>query len=293
MATTAFASGSFASTADQSAATKSTATATTDDTKTKFGGTIYENAGESYEQAYQRVTNAYGGSLDAIRYFFPGLPSSWSKLNQKVHNTPLVVSFRADPAAVLAGKYDAQLKQWFADAPTDHRTNWSYWHEPENDSVDKAKYKAAWQHIDKLANAANNPRLKSTLILMCWSLNPHSGRNWQDWYPGDSTIDVLGFDCYNTGRKSGVYRDPQNILQPAADAAAKVGKPWGIAEFGSTVIGSDGGEQGRATWLKGMANYARNNGATFATYFDSYVGFDYRLHDTTSKTAWKDVVQNY
>jgi hypothetical protein len=30
----------------------------------------------------------------------------------------------------------------------------------------------------------------------------------------------------------------------------------------------------------------------FATYFDSYVGFDYRLHDATSRNAWRDIVQS-
>jgi len=261
--------------------------------KVKFGGTVYENKGESYQQAYDRVSRAYGGSLDAVRMFYPGLPQSWRSIRSKVGQTPLVVSFKADTAGVLAGRYDSRLREWFDHAPTGHRTYWTYWHEPENDAVDKAKYRKAWQHIDALAEAAHNRKLKSTLILMCWSLSPASGRHWKDYYAGGGTIDVLGFDCYNTGRKSGVYRDPKAILAPARRAASSVGKPWGVAEFGSTVVDSDGGQQGRAKWLRGMAGYIRGHGGAFATYFDSNVGFDYRLHDDVSRNAWKDVVQHY
>jgi hypothetical protein len=259
----------------------------------KFGGTVYENKGESYEQAYHRVRRTYGGSLDAVRMFFPGMPQSWKSIRSKVGRTPLVVSFKADTAGVLAGRYDSRLRQWFRSAPTGHRTYWTYWHEPENDGVDKARYRKAWQHIERIAAATGNHQLRSTLILMCWSLDPKSGRLWKDYYPGDATIDVLGFDCYNTGRRSGVYRDPRSILSPVRRAAGSVGKPWGIAEFGTTVVAADGGQQGRAKWLRGMAGYIRGHGGQFATYFDSYVGYDYRLHDDVSRNAWKDIVQHY
>lgn len=261
--------------------------------RVQFGGTVFEKKGETYQQAYHRVSRAYGGSLDAVRMFFPGLPASWSSIRAKVHDTPLVVSFKADTAGVLSGRYDRRLRQWFANAPTGHRTWWTYWHEPENDGVDRARYRKAWRHIVALERAAHNRKLRSTLVLMCWTLSPGSGRDWKDYYAGGRTIDVLGFDCYNTGRRSGVYRDPGSILAPARRAAASVGKPWGVAEFGSTVVAADGGARGRARWLRGMAGYVRGHGGAFATYFDSYVGFDYRLHDDVSRNAWKDVVQHY
>jgi hypothetical protein len=204
-----------------------------------------------------------------------------------------VVSFKNDPAAILSGRHDAELRQWFADAPTDRTTHWTYWHEPENDSVDLALYRQAWQHLSALADSAGNPRLRSTLILMCWTLARASGRDWRDYYPGDEAIDVMGFDCYNTGRTKGVYTDPATVLGPVRTVAQSVGKPWGIAEFGSLVVPEDGGEQGRAAWLRGMASYMKENGAAFGTYFDSSVGGDFRLHDEPSRSAWREVVQTY
>jgi hypothetical protein len=256
-----------------------------------FGGTVYENPGESYRDAYQRVIATYGGSIDVVRMFFRRLPQPWSKITANIGTTPVVVSFKADPAAVVAGQYDAELSRWFADAPTDRRTFWSYWHEPENNAISPALYRRAWQHLADLAAQADNPKLRATMILMCWSLDRKSGRDWHDYYAGDNVIDVMAFDCYNVGRKKGVYRDPDKILEPVVAAAGSVGKPWGIAEFGSTVVNTDGGEQGRADWLRAFARYVRANGGTFATYFDSFVGFDYRLHDAISRNAWRDIVQ--
>jgi hypothetical protein len=256
-----------------------------------FGGTVYEKPGESYREAYQRVSRTYGGKLDAIRMFFPGLPRPWSDIRANVDDTPVVVSFRPSPAAVLSGRYDARLAKWFAKAPRNRPTFWSYWHEPEDDGVNAKRYRRAWRHLDRLADRAGNPRLKSTLILMCWTLDPKSGRSWRAYYAGKRSIKVLAFDCYNTGRKNGIYRDPRDILRPVVKVARRVGKPWGIAEFGSTVVASDGGEQGRARWLRRYARYVQNHGGRFATYFDSYVGYDYRLHDRVSRDTWKAIVQ--
>lgn len=257
-----------------------------------FGGTVYERPGESYEAAFKRVSQTYGGSLGAVRMFFPGMPKSWSSITSKIGSTPVVASFRPDPGAVIAGRHDSELRQWFANAPTNRPTFWTYWHEPEDNNVNGAQYRQAWRHINNLAEKAGNPRLKSTLILMCWTLDPKSGRDWRNYYAGNDVIDVLGFDCYNGGRKRGVYRDVAGLLDPVAKLARSLGKPWGIGEFGSTVVTSDGGTQGRAQWLREYANYVRTNGGAFATYFDSVTDLDFRLTDDPSRTAWRDIVQS-
>jgi hypothetical protein len=257
----------------------------------RFGGSVFREQGETYREAYKRVIRRYGGSLDIVRMFFPGLPGSWSSIEAKIDDTPVAVSFRADPAAVLAGTYDAQFRTWFAQAPTGRPTFWTYWHEPEDDNVNQVLYRRAWAHLRELANQADNRQLRATLILMCWTLSPNSGRDWRDYYPGDDVIRILAFDCYNTGRKNGVYRDPARILRPVSELAKSLDKPWGIAEFGTTVIESDGGVAGRATWLRQYANFVRDNSGRFATYFDSVVGIDYRLRDEASRSAWEDIVQ--
>lgn len=260
---------------------------------TAIGGTVYRNSGESAREAYNRVSNTYGGQLGAVRVFFPNLPASWSKLESSYGATPLVVSFKGNPADIIAGRHDAFFRSWFADAPTNRVTRWSYWHEPEDDmagaSTAATNYKRAWQHLARLADGVGNSRLQATLILMCWTLESNSGRGWTNYYPGATTIDGFGFDCYNGGHRNNNYRSAASLLQHAADLSRSTGKPWGIAELGSVVIQGDNGS-GRAQWLKDAVTYARNNGASFVTYFDSKVNVDYRLHDTPSKTMWRSLV---
>ncbi len=57
------------------------------------------------------------------------------------------------------------------------RIYWSYYHEPEDNIADGeftlADYKAAWAPVVSLANAAHNPDLHSTLILMGYDLSPY------------------------------------------------------------------------------------------------------------------------
>lgn len=254
-----------------------------------FGGTVFPDGNESYDEAYDRVMRTYGRH-EAIRMFFPGMPSSWSNIKDRVGRTPVVASFRADPRSILSGDRDQFFRQWFRSAPKNRPTYWSYWHEPENDSVDKGDYRRAWRHLSRLSRDAGNPRLKPTLILMCWTLDKNSGRSWRDWYAGDRAIHTLAFDCYNVGRKNGVYKAPRDILRPVVRVARRTDNRWGIAEFGSTVVETDGGQAGRARWLRRYGSFVRNHGGEFATYFDSYVGYDYRLHDRRSAKAWRRVV---
>lgn len=258
----------------------------------RFGTTVFRQGGETYADAFSRERGNYG-QLGAVRVFFRGLPSSWSTIRHGVGDTRAIVSFKARPAAVVAGKYDARLRQWFAHAPRDRVTRWSYWHEPEDDIAaghfSAQGYRKAWQHLRALANKAHNPKLRSTLVLMCWTTEPNSGRNWRDYYAGDRTIDQMAFDCYNSGYSTGRYRAPRALLSSPLGVAHQVDKPWGITELGSQLaVGDDG--SGRAAWLRQVGRYLTRHGARFCTYFDSDVGVDFRLHDAASRRAWSSVV---
>jgi hypothetical protein len=203
------------------------------------------------------------------------------------------VSFKANPRDVLTGEHDAYLGRWFASVPTDRTVWWTYWHEPEDD-IEKgrfsaADYRAAWRHLTALAEGARNPQLRPTLVLMCWTLTPESGRNWKSYYAGDSVIDTLGWDCYNAGARFGRYRDPMRMFSATAAASASVGKPWGISELGSLLATGDTGAD-RARWLRACAAWLRRGGASWVSYFDAPVGGEYRLFDEASRAAWRDVV---
>ena len=261
---------------------------------TRVGATVSKNSGETRRQAFLRVRAKYGGELGAVRVFFPGLPASWRTIRNTYGTTPVVVSFAPKPGAILSGKHDAALRAWFKDAPTDRPVWWSYWHEPENDApraFTLKSYRKAWRRIAGIAERAGvGNRVHATLILMCWTLAKNSGRNWRDYYAGADVIDAFGFDCYNGGRRKGRYRPVEDILDPAFRLSQRTGKPWGVAELGSTVVRGDDGA-GRARWLRSYAAYTRNHGAKFATYFDTKTRLDFRLRDRPSRSAWRDAVE--
>jgi len=265
------------------------------ETSPRFGGSVFARPGETYRQAFLRSQRTYGGQLGAVRVFYPGMPADWSAITANVGTTPVMVSFKAPPNEVVAGLHDAELRQWFAAAPTNRVTWWSYYHEPENDvakeRITAEIYKLAWDHVSALAKSVQNPKLRATLTLMCWTLQPASGRDWRDYYAGGAVIDVLAFDCYNFGYRTGRYLSPSKILGRAYAVAQSAGKPWGIAELGSVVVTGDNG-RGRATWLRSVASYLRSHGASFGLYFDSDVGVDYRLHDRRSRRAWREIVRS-
>jgi hypothetical protein len=267
------------------ARTKAVATAES----TRFGAAIWPVDGESYQSALARSDKNYG-RMDVTRVFYPGLPAAWPG-TAGVSGRHVVVSFKAVPKDVLAGKHDAALKKWFKTAPTNRDVDWIYFHEPENDieagAFTATDYRNAFRRIAGFAKQAKNPRLKATVNLMCWTYNKNSQRSWKDYYPGGDVVDVMAFDCYNTSAKSGKYVDPAKIYGAAIANARALGKPFGIAETGSTVVTADTGAKGRAAWLDKAATYLSAQNARFVTYFDCTVGGEYRLLDKGSQTIWK------
>ena len=262
---------------------------------TYFGSNVSRKPGEDFTAAFNRVNSTFGG-IKVVRLFNAGLPGAWPGLAAEMTDAPLVVSFKAPPGEVAAGRHDAFFAKWFASAPRDRQVWWSYWHEPEDDieagAYSAGEYRAAWARLDRLADAAGNPRLASTLILMCWSLEAGSGRTWTDYYAG-AAVDVLGWDCYSRMHRAGQYKDPAALFGPAARISSAAGKPFAIAEFGSLLAVGDDGSR-RAAWLRASGEWLRANRARFVTYFDAPgPEGDFRLNDKPSQEAWRSVVTTY
>ena len=265
--------------------------------ETMFGTTIYHPAGQSFGDALTRQTRLYG-TLDIVRAFYQGMPEPWPG-NAGLSGGPVVVSFKAPPAQILDGRYDAFFRDWFAKAPRDRPIFWTNFHEPE-DQIETGvftaqQYRDSFRRLAGLAREAGNPRLKATTVWMCSDLTKGSGRDWHDYWPGSDVVDVMGWDCYNRGRVTGAYDSPEELLGALVAAAAEVGRPWGLGEYGSKLARGDSGTA-RAAWLLASADYARRQGALFVTYFDAYGGAadspEYRLLDEPSRAAWRDIVQS-
>lgn len=258
---------------------------------TLVGSTVNRLDGETAADALARIDAAYG-PIRVARIFSPGLPVSWRYLDDLMGDRPAVVSFRASPRSILSGEHDRALRAWFRDAPTDRDTWWAYFHEPEDD-VERGYFRArafkrAWKHVDTIAERVDNPRLHPTMVLMCWTPQQNSGRDWRDYVPRHGRVEVLAFDCYAKGRGSLSYADPEKLFAAGYRAAKRAGAEWAVSELGAVRDSSDDGTA-RAAWLTEAAAWAVGR-ARFLTYFDSDVGGDFRLTDEPSRAAWADVV---
>jgi hypothetical protein len=256
---------------------------------TRFGAAIWPVNGESYQAALARADKNYG-RMDTTRVFYGGLPAAWPG-TAGISGRHVVVSFKAMPKDVLAGKHDTVLRNWFKTAPTNRDVDWIYFHEPENDiergAFTAADYRAAFRRIAGLAKQAKNPRLKATVNLMCWTYNKNSKRSWKNYYPGSDVVDVMAYDCYNESAKVNKYAEPAAVYGLAVANARALGKPFGIAETGSVVVKGDTGAKNRAVWLDKSAAYLRAQKARYVTYFDCTVGGEFRLLDKGSQAVWK------
>lgn len=263
--------------------------------KTLLGVAPWPKGSEGPAETIARLDRRYGRS-SVFRIFYPGLPSSWSGPSV-AHGRPVVVSFKASPASVNAGAADTHLRSWFASAPTDRTIWWNYFPEPEDNIADgefsASSYRKAFARIASLADSVSESNLRATLILMDWSANPASGRDWRDYYPGSSVIDVLAWDAYNVSASPWTtdpaamgYLSPAKIYGPVVALSRAEGKPFGFAEWGSTVVPGDDGTK-RAAWIRASVKYMRKAGTRFATYFDTPVAGEFRLLDAPSADAFR------
>ena len=229
-----------------------------------------------------------------VRTYYPGLPkaNAWTTGLPAANKSAVIVSFKAQPTAILSGQDDGALSHFFDTAPTGNPIYWSYYHEPEGNIADGeftlADYKAAWAHVVSLASAAHNPDLRSTLILGGYDFSPSSHRSWKDYLPGGGIISTLAWDAYPPGsakNQNPVAAPPDTFMAQEIAAAKSVGLPYGFAEFGLSTA------TGRSAWLTGVGNYLLHSGALFATYFNGNTQYPtLKLTDAASVGVWKGFV---
>jgi hypothetical protein len=250
--------------------------------------------GSSVTGANLAQTTAQFGRMPIDRVYYAGLPASnaWTGGLASANDSAVIVSFKALPADILSGADDAILSHFFDTAPAGHPIYFSYYHEPEDNIADgeftAGDYKAAWARVVQLADAARNPDLHSTLILMEWDLQKASGRNWKDYLPGGGIISTLGWDAYSQGSATNVNPQPTppaDFMGPAIAASKSVGLPYGFAEFGLSTA------TGRSAWMTEVGNYLLTSGALFATVFNGAPQYPtLQLTDQASQDVWRGFV---
>ena len=236
-----------------------------DDTLFGFfaGGTSIGSRASSREN-YDRVSRQLGDP-GVYRAFHPGLPGTSFRGSSADFGPPVVVSFKAPPAEVAAGRHDARLRSWFRSIPSDRDVWWSYYHEPEENiergEFTAAQYRAAWRHLLTLAPQREN--LRATMILMQWTLDKPS-RDVDDYLvPG---LDVLAWDAYLTEGT----RTTEGTLDEAAKVSARRGLGYAIAEISVTAGRTTRANRGDVmeTFVREMIPSTRQDDAEFVTWFE-------------------------
>lgn len=162
-----------------------------------------------------------------VERFYNGDPGSAIMPWPTVANNAIPIdSFKFDPEEILAGKWDATLIPYFKAAPS--KAYCSYWHEPENDAIVPADYASAFHYIVELARANGRSDIRWCLILMAWTVNPASKRDYADWYPGDDVVDVMAWDGY-IKNANGL---PGDVYDNCIAVSQQHNKPWAVAECG-------------------------------------------------------------
>ena len=242
------------------------------DPTSRFGSSINDTTDVA------RVSGLMGRPLSSVRAFFIGTPTQWSR-------SALLASIPDNGTAVIDFETGtpAAIQTFLSGHPSTLKCYASYWHEPEDNftTIDQqAAYRASW---DQYAPAIRAAGCIPTLILLKWSLNPASGRDWHNWYPAGD-VDVLAFDAYNggLGAVATSYQDPTNFLAPIVTAAQQVGLPWALAEVGAAIIGDPAG---RAAWAHGVAAQVAKYPVPFAEWWEGPTGGSYNL-DAATAAAW-------
>ena len=253
-----------------------------------YGAAFPREPGEDFGAALARNDAELG--LDVVRVFYEGVPDPWPG---KAPGRPVVASFKLDPVTVLTGRYDDEMRAWFADAPDDRDVFWVLWHEPEEDIEAGLVLCGGLPSGLRAARLPGRPGRQPAPALDRrpdgYSTRAQSGRTWRDYVPPVESVDVLAWDVYNREADEGRYASPAELLDAARKASESIGRRFAVAELGSVLAPGDDGT-GRAAWIADMGAYCAEHDAEFVIWFNhlwNQGADDYRLDDRPSIEAWR------
>jgi hypothetical protein len=139
-------------------------------------------------------------------------------------------------------------------------------HEPEDNTGSGSglygtmeQYRSAWQRVVTIFRQHDVTNVTFVWAMTAWTLDPRSGRNPLDWYPGDAYVDVIGADGYRwTPQKGHAWDTFRQVFAGANAFAIGHGKPWMVVEYGALEKpAGDSTHESKATWLAGARATAK------------------------------------
>lgn len=219
---------------------------------------------KKWGDASGQFTTTPGGTLDQLRT--AGQSGRVPTITWEPWTSGDTMTSDFMPATITAGAHDDYITSWADGLKTYgdtvylrpmHEMNgvWYPW-SAQTGVQTAADYVAAWRHIVDVFRARG-----ATNVKWVWSVNnidfPASNK-LENYWPGSSYVDVLGFDAYN-GTSSNVWKSFTEIAQPVYDrlAALDPNLPIWINELGSaeptaTMLNAAG--HTKAEWFVDMLN---------------------------------------
>ncbi len=257
------------------------------------GATVVPTNGRTTVAQEIAYLEANGIDIEIRRVFDPGFDRSFmNKAGLDVGERATHYSFKPDMAALASGRLDADVRAFLKTIPAGHETILTIWHEPEDNFVtadEKATYRKGWQRFSQLVRETRRAELTLSWVMMSWSWVNQSGRNPEDWWPGDGVVDDIGIDTYNEGSLSGSRWDSpgRGLGVPAAGDTGysggyvgggalafvkRKGTTFGIAEFGSLentkqIDAAWSRTDDKAAWLHEAVALFAAQGARYVEYF--------------------------
>ena len=156
------------------------------------------------------------------------------------------------------GTYDAGILSFINSVPAGHQVWMTFHHEPENDGVNAADWRAAQKYFHTyVSNNKGSKDIKVAPILMAVTLDPLGGRTLSDWIPlhsaGVPAFDFFGFDMYDFdtqgqwkkhwapvsgGNQLGVTGFLDRVVTTIGGSFTRSNLAWACAELGTKKTGT-------------------------------------------------------
>jgi hypothetical protein len=216
--------------------------------------------------------------VDTTRVYLRALPagSSWTNVDGQTDLRDGVNWTREGGTIWLSYKEPnvQRASNFFDTMPTSVvdkcRVFCTYHHEPENDFTSvsqRANYRAVWREHSAMIREHG---MRPATNLMRYTLQPFSGRDWHDWWPGSEYVDFAGWDVYRKGQAGWSGNSPAQIalmMAPIEAVSDEVGKRWAIGETGSTSARYTDADT--AIWAANFRDYIlESNRSTIACWWD-------------------------
>ncbi len=214
---------------------------------------------------------ALTGTIPVRRSYDPDFrPFALSRMAADVGKRASVYSFKTDAMSMSSGVHDDALEMFVATIPRGHRC-WIAWrHEPEDDTVTPEGFCTGFDRFARIVKSAGRPEIVPTLILMGWTFDQRSGRDYRAWLPSVRDGVCAAIDHYNMAPDA-PWRTPGELFDGALNALRAAGFAHvGIAETACKTTVDD---VRQVEWIKQLGVWAAaQTDLDYVCWFDSDVG---------------------